>query len=495
MSVFDFNPDDNHECFGLYCLVLLDRGLNALRRRDLPEAEKWLGLAWQGAARLPREETQGLLPLALCCRALFEQQRGNSKEAAELRSRALPLVDEIAVEKEGVPFLNLMAGVLADLGEHRRAAGYYERAVERAVGMGKPFVVAELLEREGVCYSRCGLKEHAATVLRAALKILREYSGEPLAPIVMISVGNALRQTAPEEAEQLYKEAAGIYEAKGQWESATPPWVNLGILCSEQGRHAESVAYYERVLRVREGLAGTPPARIASLLNNMACCRRRMGELDEALRLVDRAMAVEKVGDAGLVASIYGTRGQILHDAGRDAEAVEWLRKSGAERRKAGNPNLELLAENLGFEMESLRRLGREDEAREAEESRARLRRAIEESPRAGVNLGGLKVDLAGAVLIELAFGSRPGARYGVEDARTVADQLGALVAQHGVGGYQGLVVIPESVTLVFQGEDAEALFAAMGQFLEDHSLFNGATVLIRQGKAVRQVVMRQRVN
>lgn len=145
-----------------FCLVLLERGLGALRQKDLTAAGQLIEVAWMGAQRLPREETQGLLPLAMCCRALLEDRRGNPIEAAEMRARAMPLVDAIATEKEDAPFVNMLAGVLAGLGKLRRAIPLYERTIELVAGMGKPLVIAELLEREGVCYSRCGLKEHAA---------------------------------------------------------------------------------------------------------------------------------------------------------------------------------------------------------------------------------------------------------------------------------------------------------------------------------------------
>ena len=110
-------------------------------------------------------------------------------------------------------------------------------------------------------------------------------------------------------------------------------------------------------------------------------------------------------------------------------------------------------------------------------------------------DLGRLKPDAQGAVLVELAFGTRPGGKYGPDDAKVAAEQLGSIVAERGVGNYAGRVTIPESVTLLFHGADAEALFAAMGQFVADHSLFEGATVTMRQGKTVRQVMIAQRVN
>jgi tetratricopeptide (TPR) repeat protein len=477
-----------------YCLVLLERGLEKLRKRDLAAAGQLFEIAWQGAQKLPREDSEGLLPLAMCCRALLNERRGNPIEAAELRARAMPLLEAIPLENEGAPFLNMLAGVLTELGEHLRAIPFYERAIELMVEKNLPLVVAELLEHEGACYSRSGLKEHAAVPLRAALKILREYPGEPYLAAVLISLGNALRKSAPDEAEQLYKEAAGIYEAKAQLESAAPAWVNLGILCSEQGRHGEAIAYYERVLKLREGRPGTPPIRIASLLNNMACARRRMGELDEALRLVDRALAM-KLDDNPLLASMYGTRGQILHDAQRDQEAVDWLRKSSAERRKKGSPDLDALEENLGFQIDSLKRLGRAHEAVEAEAQLLQVREAKQAAPGSGVDVSAMKTDALGTVLIELAFGSRAGNRYSADDAKLVAEQLGALLAEKNLGRYAGRVSIPESMTLLYHGEDAEAIYAAMEQFLHDHCIFEGAIVSIRQGKSVRQVVTAQRVN
>lgn len=466
-----------------------------MRQSKLPMAEKAFELVWQAIQKMPREQTTGLIPLTLCWRSILEQRLGHSLEATELRLRAMPLVDELSAASEEVPFLNLMSNALMDLGEYQRAIPFCEQLIQLMAERNKPLVVAELLEREGRCYSRSGLKEHAAVPLRAALKILRDYPGDPRLMAVLISLGNALRKSSPDEAEQFYKEAAEFYEAKAQLESATAPWVNLGILCSEQGRHAESLGYYERALHVRERNPATPPARVASLLNNMANCRRRMGEFNDALILVDRAIGMPKVSENSLIASLSGTRGQILHDAGSDEEAVLWLRKSYAEREKSSSPDLEALTENLQFEIKSLERLGRADDARDAEKKLARVRQAIEKAPQASMDLSAMTAEAKGAVMVELAFGGRTGGRYGLDDARTVAEQLSAILEDRDVGIYGGRVTIPECVTLLFYGEDAEAIYEAMGQFLADHSIFDGATVSIRQGKALRQVVMPQRVN
>lgn len=452
-------------------------------------------LALQLAHQAPAEQASGLLPLALCGLSLLKQREGSTQEAAQLRERAMPLVDVIPVTAYTVPFHNQMSIVLIELREYQRAIRFCEQAIELMLERNEPLSIADLLWREGRCYGLSGLKEHAAVPLRAALKILRGYPGDPRLSAVLIALGNALRKSAPEEAEQLYKESAEIHVAKGQLESAAPAWVNLGILCSEQGRQEESLAYYERALRVRQQSPATPPERIGSLLNNMANCYRRMGNFTEALRLVDRAIAVLKPQDGSVFASAYGTRGQILDDARRDAEAVEWLQKSYAERQKTSSPDLELVIENLEREIACLGRLGRVKDAVAAEARLAAAKAAIKEARGSSVDLSKLTAEAKGAVLVELAIGSRLGSRYGIRDAEIIAEQISAILEGDGIGGYGGRAIIPETTTLIFYGSDAEAMFSAMERFLLDHLICEGAVVGIRQGGKLREVVIPQVVN
>jgi tetratricopeptide (TPR) repeat protein len=407
----------------------------------------------------------------------------------------MPLIDPIPLAAQSIPFHNLMSLTLIDLGELRRAIPFCEQGVQQLLDKNELLAAAELLAREGVCYIRCGLKEQGAVPLRAAVKILRNHPGDPRLASTLISLGNALRKSTPDEAERLYKEAAEIHEAKGQFESAAPAWVNLGILCSEQRRDEEALDWYGRALRLREGSPGTPPERLALLLNNMAGARRRMGDFAEALHLVDRALPLLKKDDGRMLAHVYGTRGQVLHDAGQDEEALVWLQKSYAERRKSSSPDLDSVAEILGFEIDCLRRLGRVEETAAAEERLAAVHREKADAPQATLAMGEVKEQAPGSVMVELPFGTRPGSRYYARDAELVAEQLGTILAMGNVGKYGGRVTIPESTTLWFHGEDSEAMFAAMEQYLSDHAVCAGAVITIRQGQRVRELVIPQLTN
>ena len=479
------------------CLVVLERGMKDLTRNDLAAAGQLFNVALQVAQKMPRDEADGLLPLTLCYLSLLELRLGDAITARQLQEQAMPLVDGISLTRQTVPFHNLMSCALMDLREYRRAIPFCEQAIQLVLEWerSEPTAVADLLAREGRCYSQSGLRDHAAAPLRAALKIFRDHPGDPRLVQVLITLGNALRKSSPAEAEHLYQEAADIHAVKMQMESATTAWVNLGILCSEQGRYVESLAHYQRALRVREQSPGIPPGRVGSLLNNMANCYRRMGDFNEALRLVDRAIKLLKPEDGSPFASAYGTRGQTLHDASRDSEAAEWLQKSYAERMRSSSPDLDAVIENLDVEVDSLKRLGRLKEAEAAEERLARARTAKEEAPQANVDVSALKPQADGAVLIELTFGSRPGSRYRVQDAEVIAEQLAGILDERAAGFYGGRVVIPESTTLWFYGADAEAIFQAMEGFLKDHLICAGATVGIRQAGKMREVVIPQLVN
>lgn len=477
--------------------VFLIQSIKAQHKGNYPVANKLIEVALRLTDEMPADEADGFRALGHCSLTLLRENEKRQEDAAKEREEAMALVDRVS--KEDFPqknlFPDLMSAMLMDLREYRRAIPFCEKAVQKTLEANEPIGVAAMLSREGHCYAYCGLKDQAAIPLRAALKILRNYPEEPSLSEVLIGLGNALRKSSPSEAEELYKEAANIYLAKAHLESATAAWVNLGVLCSEQGRNSEALSYYEKALEVRGRSPNTSPIRIAMLLNNLALCHRRSRDFGEALRLIDRAIEMLQSENTHKIASAYGSKGQILQDAGKDAEAVEWLQRSYAERQKQPSPDYALIIENLGYEIASLKCLGRTEEAAEAEHRITRAKEAMQTFPSANVDVSKLTLEPAGAVLIELAFGPRTGGRYGKRDAQAVLEQISEILSQAKLGESGGRVATPESITLIFYGENAQAMFDAMEQFLADHLIFAGAVVTLRQGKNVSQVVIPTIVN
>jgi len=483
------------------CLEIVREGLLAMSERKFPLAEQILAAALAAARTLPQDEAQRIFPLVTASLSLLRLREGKTEESAKFRTVAIPLLDQFGAHDDNRTFPQLTSHVLNELQEYRRAIPFYERSAQLLSAANDPIGVAMNLLNAGKCYSRCGLLDHAAIPLRAAVQLYREYPGDPNFPAALLQLGVALAKSAPAEAEAAYKESAAYYEAKMQLASAAPAWVNLGILCSTQNRHAESLAWYERALRVREQSPGTPPARIGTLLNNMANCHRRAGNFREAHAAIDRALTLLTPEDGSSLASAYGTRGLILSDEHRDAEAVEWLNKAIAAHQKMPTPNVESIATNLEAAIVSLRRLDRVDEAAAAEQRLASLRAAQQNAPAAKVDISGLGDDLGtratrstGAVIIELDCGPRSGTRYTVDDAIQLAQRLSLEADEREVGFSGGHVVIPEATTLMFYGEDAEALYQALRPALDDYLIAEGARIAIRQGTQLREVVLPRRV-
>ena len=469
--------------------AVIGHGANAIQDGKFEIAEQSLRVALMLARTTLRKFSGDLVPLVLFNQSLLRLKQRRNEESQRIREQATALLDASSPQIASARFQRMMAQVLSKLSEYRRALPFWEQAIRMAGDETDPTGMAGMLQKMGECYCHIGQWDQATIPLRAALKIYEADPGDPRLPGVLLTLGNALHKNSPLDAEACYKKAAELHVARLQFQSATPAWANLGILCSEQGRYAESLEHYERVLSVRQKSPGTPSARIALVLNNIANCYRRMGKFDEAHASVDRAIVLLSPGDAAL-ASAYGTRGMIFLDAGQDEQAVEWLRKASTERRKQPSPNLDTTAENLESEIAALKRLGRNDELTVAQAMLTEVRAAIRAIPRVEHDLSAVKVQSEGAVLVELPFGSRPVRPDGRKNTTLLARRLSEEVQAREVGYSGGWVAIPENTALFFYGPDAEALYKVLEPLLMVESLCSGARVVIRQGSRHREVVL-----
>jgi tetratricopeptide (TPR) repeat protein len=475
-------------------LRVLTRGSIRFKRGDYASAERMFRAALLVMRAIPTAKARDGRALALYHLSLLRGKQNRDAEARKLREQAAVYQASGAGWMQNGLFHYLMAEVLVDLGEHRRAIPFCERSVQVLVQHNDPVAMAEVLWLLGRCYVRTGLRDHAAVPLREAVKIFRSLSGDPRLPAALLDLGNALRKGSPDAAERYYQQAADWHVSRAQLESAAPAWVNLGVLCSEQDRHVESLAHYEKALQVREQSPGSPPVRLGTLMNNMANCHRRMKQFEQAHQLADRAIGILGPLGGSSLGSAYGTRGLILRDEGRDAEAVEWFRRACAEHEKQPSPNLETVAEELEYEVDALKRLGRTEEARVPQERLATVRAAMAGIRAAEYNLSRFEEAAEGAVLIALDFGSRPGKAYNESDSKMLADRLSKIVERNTTGRFGGSVTVPESTTLMFYGRDGEALFRAMEPALTSEPICQGARITVRQDENQREVLLPGRV-
>ena len=483
------------------CLGLLAHALTESRHGRFENTKKAMALALINAAELPEESVPNFRAAWFYCMLLTQSRESPASVTPEMRSKGADLLEHAKHSESVELFQSIMFQVLTDLGEWQRAIPFGERTLALAVDAKDRIRTAELLWKVGGCYARLGLSDHAAIAYRGALRIFRGEAADPRLPVVLLALGNAVRKTQPAEAEALYQEAAHLWEKKGQLESATPAWMNLGIVCADQQRFTEAIDYYDRVRQVRESLPSTPPARIGVLHNNLASCYRRMGKFSEAHRCVERSIGILSQpgalgpNDATSYASSLGTKGLILRDEGRDAESVEWFRRACAEIEKQTSPNLAKVIEELEYEAAALTRLFRTEEARVVEEKIAAARQLAAEmasvSPvgrDAPVNL------MEGALLIELDRGLRD--KLNDPDLEKQAYSFAKILEEKHLGHWRGFIRIPESTTLCYYGPDAEAMYAALELALRGDARFDGALINLRQDTKQRAITLpRRRVN
>jgi|ERR1700677_247667 tetratricopeptide (TPR) repeat protein len=475
------------------CLAIIAQGADALQDGNLTLAEGAFRVGLAFAKGAPTEQGRDLVPLVLLKMSRLRQRQNREDDARQLREQAMARLEQNPPSLPNAFFHFSMANVLMGFGEYRRASPFWEQAIQLD-DVVDPIDMAHMLSRVGECYSRAGLKDHAAIPLRAALKTFRKYPEDPRLPAVLVTLGNALRKSSPAEAESCYREAADWHVARGQFLSATPAWGNIGILCSEQGRFVESLEHFEKVQRIREQSPGVPATAIAIPLNNIASNYRRMGKFAEAIAAVSQAIDLLQDKGGAELASAYGTRGLIFLDQGQDSEAVEWLRRAYEHHQTFPSPNLDTIAEDLTREIAALQRLGRADELKDAEARLASVHTAIKAVPRVNRDLSALDGPVQCAVFVELNVGIRERSLDGKREDVQLGKRLTEVLEAKSVGWYAGRLTIPESTTMIFYGPDAEILFQAIEPTLTSEPVCAGARIAIRQRDGQREVIVPSRL-
>lgn len=479
------------------CLATILHGVNAMRDRNFNRAEAALRLGLAFAKAAPAEQARNLEPLVLFNLSRLRQRQDRVQEARQLHEQANAQLEQnppsFPNAPYNLPYNLLMAAVLTDLREYRRAIPFWEQAIQLDADKD-PIELAHMLRRVGECYNRIGLKDHAAVPLRAAVKVFRKHPEDPRGSATLIDLGNALRKSTPLEAESCYREVADWHVARGQFLSATPAWGNIGILCSEQGRYAEALEYLEKVRKIREQSLGTPIPAIAITLNNIANCYRRMEKFAEAHTAASRAIDLLHDKGGPELASAYGTRGLIFLDQGNDSDAVEWLRKAYEHRQTLPSPNMDTIAEDLGREIAALQRLGRADELKDAEARLAAVRTAMKAVPTVSRDLSALDAPLQCAVFVEVNVGSRGRRPDGPREDVQLERRLEEVLETKNVGWCAGRLTIPETTTLIFYGSDAETLFQVLEPTLTSEPVCAGARITIRQRDGQREVIVPSRL-
>src|SRR5579885_2207320 len=135
------------------CLAVIAHGVDGLSDGNFSLAEGAFRLALAAAKMSPPEQGRDLVCLVLLNLSRLRERQNVQDEARRFREQANIQLEQSAHSISNAFFDLLMAAVLMDLGEYRRAISFWEQAIQ--LGDCKdPIELAHMLSKLGECYTR-----------------------------------------------------------------------------------------------------------------------------------------------------------------------------------------------------------------------------------------------------------------------------------------------------------------------------------------------------
>jgi DNA-binding CsgD family transcriptional regulator/tetratricopeptide (TPR) repeat protein len=481
---------------------------------------------WRAAHRMPEA-------LAAYVAAGLEAERVSAfAEAGQHFERALEIWD--LVEDAGDRSELGLAAVVAHAaqnalvsGEPHRAVTLGRRALELADGSGDPVSQALAHERLGGYLWAAGDSDAALAAHRDAVRVLPAQPPTPALARVLTAEANILMLRAPtgetranaeravatarvvgERAvegralntfgstmtmtgdwvggERALRDAMCIAEELGEEYDTTRAYVNLGVCLDKQGRLDEAAELALEGERVAERLGVRTHALF---LAGDACGRlTRLGRLDEAQAIAERALAAAPKGMAGVL--VFDAAGHLALRRGRLDDAAEQFQRSREQRSRTRDSNW--IGNTAWGEAELA--LWRSDPDG-AQQIAARALDVVAGSENvlstARVYAASMRA-AAECALRALAVGDESRARESQRDARVTLDRLRTLLAAerwpHGTAGPEPVAVEAVCVAELARGDaapDPEAWDAAAQHFVALKEPFELGYARWRQGEAL----------
>jgi len=330
---------------------------------------------WRAAHRMPEA-------LAAYVAAGLEAERISAfAEAGQHFERALEVWDlvEDADERSELGLAAVVAHAAQNAlvsGEPHRAVTLGRRALELADGTGDVVSQALAHERLGGYLWAAGDSDAALAAHRDAVHVLPAQPPTPALARVLAAEANILMLRGPNEetracseravataravgeravegralntfgaamtmtgdwvgGERALRDAMRIAEELSEEYDTTRAYVNLGVCLDKQGRLEEAAELALEGARVAERLGVRTHA---SFLGGDACWRLiRLGRLDEAQAIAERAVAAAPKGMAGVL--VFDAAGQLALRRGRLGAADEHFQRSREQRSRTRDSN------------------------------------------------------------------------------------------------------------------------------------------------------------
>lgn len=211
------------------CLHLIASGVSQLRDDPRTAFRAFASVLVATHAMPPAEGGLELHALALYNVSRLRLREERLEESRQLREQATEFLARSGGSATLAPSLRpvfdeLMADVLTELGEYRRALPYCEASIQNFTELSDGVAAtAGVMWRAGTCYAKMGLRDHAAIPLRAAVKYFRMLTGDPRLPAALLDLGNVLRKSSPGKRNGAFRKQRTITSPNSNWHRQLRP--------------------------------------------------------------------------------------------------------------------------------------------------------------------------------------------------------------------------------------------------------------------------------
>lgn len=184
-----------------------------------------------------------------------------------------------------------------------------------------------------------GRYQEAQRLLEGFLNSLRNphSSWAAAAAHLQMKLGVGFRlQGKYDKAEEAYRKAIKSLEKARRKHRVNLNAYRLGIVCAEQGKHADAVPYFRQSLAYSERWLGKDHIHVATLLNWIAWCQEKLDSHAAALKTYERSLKIARkhlpADHLSIVAILNGTA-HALEKLGKTGDAIDaYARCLGALR-------------------------------------------------------------------------------------------------------------------------------------------------------------------
>jgi tetratricopeptide (TPR) repeat protein len=264
-----------------------------------------------------------------------------------------------------------------DLGDYRRAIGYYEQHLTIAREVGDRHGQGAALTNMGTTFQNLGETRRAIEHYEKALVILRDIGYRRGEGATLGNLGNAYFLLGEiRRAVGYHEEALAILRDLGDRRHEGQALGNLGSAYDELGEHHRAIECHEQALAIDREIGDRTGE--GKDLGNLGIAYRSLGDYGRAIEYYEKTLAIARqMGDRRSEGGVLGNLGNAYADGGDHSQAFDYYEQQVAITREIGDRQGEGLAlSNMSLNLD---KLGNRKKAVELAEAALKILEEIED--------------------------------------------------------------------------------------------------------------------